>query len=330
MLGASSGRVLHPQARRPAGGRGGHRRAGRHRSAGRRGGRAGDRSDAGPHVAGAAVDRSGRADRLGRVRSAGAQGPGRRHPGLPGPATAPHRRRRPAGAGRGPGGRGRAIETTGGKWTDPDPRPGSRPAWAKARPTPPTRARSTCTGCWCGGRWAFASTPICSGPTVAFRVGDQTMRTLTRDDTLLHACSHLLVLGARRALELRDVAQLATRTDLDVEALLIRARQWQAEAILASAVLSDRRGARPRGPVPGRVGSLGGGLSGDAAGSTVDAGRATSGAGAGPGSRGHADRAPQPPGPDRAIRATLRPARGTWATPVQRARWLGRRLIPGP
>ena len=122
------------------------------------------------------------------------------------------------------------------------------------------------------------------------------------------------------------MAQLATRSDLDVEALLVRARQWRAEALLATAVLlaaeelglaglrdgelgrwaagypvttRDRlwlRVERPHQPVPGI----------EAAATLIEL----------PGRQARME----------LIRATLWPAPGSWATPSQRARSLGRKL----
>ena len=55
--------------------------------------------------------------------------------------------------------------------------------------------------------------------------------------TLLHVALHLLVLGTVRAREVRDVGQLLCSPDLDVERLLVLARRWGQEAVLATAVL---------------------------------------------------------------------------------------------
>ena len=126
------------------------------------------------------------------------------------------------------------------------------------------------------------------------------------------------------------MAQLADRADLDVEGLLVRARQWRAEAMLATAVLLS---AEELGLETLRQSELGGWAAGypvtlrDRLWMRIE-------------------RPEQPlPGLEAAatlyelptrqaqielVRATLRPAPGTWATPVQRARWLGRKLIPGP
>lgn len=79
----------------------------------------------------------------------------------------------------------------------------------------------------CDELWA------CSRPLVF----DGTERsTLGREETLLHAAAHLLVLGAVRAREVRDVGQLLCSPALDEERLLVLARHWGQEAVLATAV----------------------------------------------------------------------------------------------
>ncbi len=60
--------------------------------------------------------------------------------------------------------------------------------------------------------------------------------TLDVDRTLLHLCAHLLLLGALRASEVRDVAQLALSPSLDPERVVAIARRWGHEAILAVAL----------------------------------------------------------------------------------------------
>lgn len=66
-------------------------------------------------------------------------------------------------------------------------------------------------------------------------------RTLEREETLLHAAAHLLVLGVVRAREVRDVAEIAANPDLDVELLLRLAAEWGQESVLASALVFAER-----------------------------------------------------------------------------------------
>lgn len=65
--------------------------------------------------------------------------------------------------------------------------------------------------------------------------------TLDVERTLLHVCAHLLLLGAVRASEVRDVAQLATSPVLDPDRVLEIARRWGHEAILAVALRMAER-----------------------------------------------------------------------------------------
>lgn len=57
--------------------------------------------------------------------------------------------------------------------------------------------------------------------------------TFDVERTLIHVCAHLLILGAIRASEVRDVAQLAFSEDLDAARAIAIAHRWGHEAILA-------------------------------------------------------------------------------------------------
>ncbi len=74
------------------------------------------------------------------------------------------------------------------------------------------------------------------------------------EETLLHVALHLLVLGTVRAREVRDVGQLLCSPDLDVERLLVLARRWGQEAVLATAVLMADRELSLRAREPSAVG----------------------------------------------------------------------------
>lgn len=65
--------------------------------------------------------------------------------------------------------------------------------------------------------------------------------TLSVERTLIHVSAHLLLLGAVRASELRDVAQLATSPALDPERTVGIARRWGHEAVLAVALRMAER-----------------------------------------------------------------------------------------
>jgi hypothetical protein len=71
--------------------------------------------------------------------------------------------------------------------------------------------------------------------------GGQRFETLGLEETLLHACLHVLVLGWRRALGLRDIAQLLTNPAFDADRAIPLSRRWGAEAVLATGVLLAHR-----------------------------------------------------------------------------------------
>lgn len=75
--------------------------------------------------------------------------------------------------------------------------------------------------------WATGRTFVLDGRSVS---------TLGLEETLLHACYHLVVSGWRRAVSLRDLAQLMGAPHLDAERAMGLARRWGAEAVLAAAV----------------------------------------------------------------------------------------------
>ena len=65
--------------------------------------------------------------------------------------------------------------------------------------------------------------------------------TLDVDRTLVHLAGHLLLLGAVRASEVRDVAQLACAPTLDADGVVAIARRWGYEAVLATALRMAER-----------------------------------------------------------------------------------------
>jgi hypothetical protein len=78
-------------------------------------------------------------------------------------------------------------------------------------------------------------------PGRTFERGGRAFETLDVETTLLHACAHLLVLGWRRALTLRDVAQVLANPGLDPDRAIRLARRTDAEALLATGVLLAQR-----------------------------------------------------------------------------------------
>lgn len=74
-----------------------------------------------------------------------------------------------------------------------------------------------------------------------FDRGERRFETLGVEETLLHACAHLLLGGWRRALTLRDVAQVLDNPTLHPDRVIVLSRRWGAEAVLATAVLLVQR-----------------------------------------------------------------------------------------
>lgn len=70
-----------------------------------------------------------------------------------------------------------------------------------------------------------------------FTIGGMTMRTIGLEESLLHASYHLMVLSDRRALSVRDVAQFLADPALDATTVTEMAASWNAQIVLASAVL---------------------------------------------------------------------------------------------
>ncbi|MTA77130.1 MAG: hypothetical protein F2520_02570 [Actinobacteria bacterium] len=71
----------------------------------------------------------------------------------------------------------------------------------------------------------------------SFSVGGHELHALGREESLLHACFHLMILSEQRALSVRDVAQFLAHPELDIERTIELATRWKARIVLASAVL---------------------------------------------------------------------------------------------
>jgi hypothetical protein len=221
-----------------------------------------------------------------------------------------------------------ALVAAGGTWTDPEPTEGYvRFAGKGATVTMPNGlevdlhriliwgpfgVRMRGEELWANRRtFTFAGSP---------RQG------LGREETLLHVALHLLVLGTVRAREVRDVGQLLCSPDLDVERLLVVARRWGQEAVLATAVcMADRELRLEPGSHP---------LSAWATGFPVTARdrlwlRTEQPVGRLRGLESAAVYAELPGQTARKVfrRATLHPRPGTWPSPRDRLVTLGRRLV---
>jgi hypothetical protein len=70
-----------------------------------------------------------------------------------------------------------------------------------------------------------------------FTINGTDQQTLGLEESLLHACFHLMVLSEPRALSVRDVAQFLTHPNLDADRVIDLASRWRASIVLASAVL---------------------------------------------------------------------------------------------
>ncbi len=142
---------------------------------------------------------------------------------------------------------GRAITAAGGTRIDPDPRPGYASVVGKGATYQTAAGEIDLHRLLVWGPLGVRLDPhLLWARSRSFTIGERHLATLSREDTLLHACCHLLVLGARRARQLRDVAQLIGHPDLDAEEVLVRAHQWGVEAVLATAVVLTARELRLR------------------------------------------------------------------------------------
>ena len=70
-----------------------------------------------------------------------------------------------------------------------------------------------------------------------FSIGGIPMRTIGVEESLLHACFHLMILSDKRALSVRDVAQFLVHPDMDAAAVIELAASWKAQIVLGSAIL---------------------------------------------------------------------------------------------
>ena len=70
-----------------------------------------------------------------------------------------------------------------------------------------------------------------------FAIGGVQMATLGLEESLIHACFHLMILSDKRALTVRDVAQFLANPALDTDAAIELSRAWKAHIVLGAAVL---------------------------------------------------------------------------------------------
>jgi len=137
-----------------------------------------------------------------------------------------------------------AIEALGGTRIDPEPQPGYDRLLSKA----------VAVSAFDGRVEVDLHRVLTSGPygarlpaedlwraTRTVVIADRAFTTLPLEESLLFAAFHLLIEGFRRALSLRDVAQLAAAPDLDPLRAVALARRWRAEAPLAVALAMARR-----------------------------------------------------------------------------------------
>jgi hypothetical protein len=70
-----------------------------------------------------------------------------------------------------------------------------------------------------------------------FAIGGVPMATLGLEESLIHACFHLMILSDKRALTVRDVAQFLANPALDTDTVIELSRAWKAQIVLGAAVL---------------------------------------------------------------------------------------------
>jgi hypothetical protein len=70
-----------------------------------------------------------------------------------------------------------------------------------------------------------------------FSIAGVPMLTLGLEESLIHACYHLMILSDKRALTVRDVAQFLTNPELNPDTAIELTKAWNAQIVLGAAVL---------------------------------------------------------------------------------------------
>lgn len=82
-------------------------------------------------------------------------------------------------------------------------------------------------------------------------IAGRTHTTLGLEETFVHVCLHLMVLGSVKAREARDVAQVAGRPGFDADRAVTIAQRWGVATLVAAAVLmAERELALAEGSLP--------------------------------------------------------------------------------
>ena len=137
-----------------------------------------------------------------------------------------------------------ALDTllaAGGIWEDPEPTPGWLASVAKGATVhlvdPTHRAEIDLHRILVWGPFGVRMAPEeLWTPGRTLPIGGIERTTLRREETLLHVCAHLLVLGVPRPAAARDVAQILCHPDLDPDRLLHLAHRWGFTTLLAVAI----------------------------------------------------------------------------------------------
>ena len=124
----------------------------------------------------------------------------------------------------------------------PEPRPGFDRRFGKGAPLlAPEGFEVDLHRTWLAGPYAhLVDIDAVLGRSEPVPLAGRTVPALTREDRLLHVCFHAVVAEVTpRLLPLRDVLELVRRP-LDVGVVRDRAREWHAEAVLSTAVMTAR------------------------------------------------------------------------------------------
>lgn len=139
-------------------------------------------------------------------------------------------------------GAGRAIEQAGGVRIDPDPVQGFAATVGKGAAYRTAEGEIDLHRLLVWGPFGVRLDPAPLWTSARrFEVNGVPLLALGLEESLLHACAHLLIRSWRRAITARDVAQFLEHPALDTERVLGLARRWGSEAVLAAAVLLVRR-----------------------------------------------------------------------------------------
>lgn len=145
-----------------------------------------------------------------------------------------------------------ALVEAGGRWTNPEPAPGYLEGVGKGATVLIEGMEVDLHRLLGWGPLGIRLDPAMPwGRAQPFDLGPRRCLALGREERFLHACQHLVLLGAIRAREVRDVAQIASHPEFDERFAIATAERWGTQVVVAQAVLlAERELAVPDGVMP--------------------------------------------------------------------------------